>query len=188
MNCRLSSASCPLIVLTVVCGLLTLVGCSQQTSSRSVSGQPNSSSGPKIDASGFVLSAEPEGAADVINVRENAGDGDEIVIVGRIGGSENPWVEGRAAFAIVDGSLKACSDIEGDDCPIPWDYCCETSKLPTATALVKVVDEKGDLVKTDARGLLNVKELSTVVVKGKAKRDESGNLTVLARGVFVRTK
>jgi hypothetical protein len=30
--------------------------------------------------------------------------------------------------------------------------------------------------------------LSTVVVKGKAKRDEAGNLTVLATGVFVKKK
>jgi hypothetical protein len=33
---------------------------------------------------------------------------------------------------------------------------------------------------------LGAKELSTVVVKGKAKRDDAGNLTVLASGVYVR--
>ena len=140
------------------------------------------------DGSKFILTAEPEGAVDVIKVRAEAADGEDIVIVGRIGGSENPWIDGRAAFSIVDGSLKACSDIEGDECPKPWDYCCQVPELPTATALVKVVDDNGELVKADARGLLSVKELSTVVVKGKAKRDEAGNLTVLASGVFVRTK
>jgi len=140
-----------------------------------------------IDGSKYLLDAEPEGAQDVIAVREAAADGDEILIVGRIGGGANPWNEDRAAFTIVDGSLKACSDIEGDECPQPWDYCCETGKLPTSTALVKVVDENGDLVKADARELLKVKELSTVVVKGKAKRDDEGNLTVLATGVFVRS-
>ena len=36
------------------------------------------------------------------------------------------------------------------------------------------------------RELLDVQELSTVVVKGKALRDESGNLTILASGVYVR--
>jgi hypothetical protein len=50
------------------------------------------------------------------------------------------------------------------------------------------VDENGSLVKANAKGLLNVKELSTVVVKGKAKRDDAGNLTVLATGVFVKKK
>lgn len=52
--------------------------------------------------------------------------------------------------------------------------------------LIKVVDENGKLVKADARELLNVKELSTVVIKGKARRDDKGNLTILASGVFVK--
>ena len=97
----------------------------------------------------------------------------------------NPWVEGRAAFSIVDNSLKACSDIPGDMCKKPWDYCCETPKLPSSTALIKVVGEDGNLVKADARKLLGVKELSTVVVRGKAQRDDTGNLTVLATGIYV---
>ena len=50
------------------------------------------------------------------------------------------------------------------------------------------MDENDALVNADAKGLLNVKELSTVVVKGKAKRDEAGNLTVLASGVYVKHK
>ena len=42
------------------------------------------------------------------------------------------------------------------------------------------------MVETDARKLFDVKELQTVVVRGKAKRDDKGNLTVLASSVFVR--
>ena len=57
---------------------------------------------------------------------------------------------------------------------------------PTSTALVKIVDETGELVKADARKLLKVQELSTVVVKGKAQRDDTGNLTILASGVYVK--
>lgn len=52
--------------------------------------------------------------------------------------------------------------------------------------MVKIVDASGKPVATDARKLLGIKELQTVVVHGVAKRDESGNLTVLADGVFVR--
>ena len=162
------------------------VGC-QQESSHPTMQVPNASSS-SIDGQNFLLTDEPDGAEDIINVREAAQDGDEITIVGRIGGGANPWIEGRAAFSIVDGSLKACSDIPGDQCKKPWDYCCETSKLPTSTALVKVVDEHGELVKVDARELLKVKELSTVIVKGKANRDDAGNLTVLASGVYVKKK
>lgn len=169
-----------------------VVGCGQgeQTSEKPAASAPETATTTDAqhadDAGTYLLSSEPEGARDVIAVREAAGDDEDIVIVGRIGGSENPWVEGRAAFSIVDPSLKACSDIPGDSCPKPWDYCCETDKLPTSTALVKVVDGQGELVKSDARELLHVTELQTVVVRGKAKRDEDGNLTVLADGVYVR--
>lgn len=42
-------------------------------------------------------------------------------------------------------------------------------------------------MKADARELLKIKELSTVVVKGKARRDDAGNLTVLATGIHVKS-
>lgn len=165
-----------------------IVGCSQEAATPPATDQANATTSPAVDGSQYLLSVEPEAANDVVKVRESAKDGDEIVITGRIGGRENPWVEGRAAFSIVDGSLKACSDIPGDNCPTPWDYCCQTPQLPTSTALVKIVDDGGDIVKSDARKLLNVQELSTVVIKGKARRDEAGNLTVLANGVYVKQK
>ena len=160
-----------------------LTGCSQDAETTS----PTDST-PSVDGSRFLLSDEPDGAGEVIRVRETAKDGDDVVLVGRIGGSEDPWISGRAAFSIVDNSLRACSDIPEDKCPIPWDYCCETHKLPTSTALIKVVDADGKLVKSDAKSLLGVEELSTVVVQGKARRDEAGNLTVLATGVYVKKK
>ena len=161
---------------------VVVAGCGRQASTTAIP-QP---SGPPIDASLYLLPQEPGGAQDVIKARKASKDQDEVIVVGRIGGDKNPWVDGRAAFSIVDKSLKACSDTPGDNCPYPWDYCCETKKLPTARALVKVVDEKGQLLGQDARTLLNVKELQTVVVRGKAQRDEKGNLTVLATGVYVR--
>jgi hypothetical protein len=138
-----------------------------------------------IDASKYVLGSEPEGARNVIAVREAVQNDDDVVIQGRIGG-ESPWIENRAAFTIVDPSIDACSDIPGDDCPTPWDYCCRTDQLPQAMALVVLVDENDVPVPADTRALLDVKELSTVVVQGKAKRDNNGNLTVFAKGVYVK--
>ena len=148
--------------------------------------ETTSTPAPSIDGSKYLLTEEPAEVATVIEARENSADGEDIVLVGRIGGSVNPWIEGRAAFSIVDPTLKACSDIPGDECKKPWDYCCETHKLPTSTALVKFVDDDGRPLKADARELLSLKELQTVVVRGKAKRDDAGNLTVLASGLFVR--
>jgi hypothetical protein len=158
-----------------VLGLL-VTGCSQAT---------NESADVAV-ASDFVLKQEPAAAQEVKAVHEGAGEGTEVVLVGRIGGSVDPWIKDRAAFTVVDNSLQACSDMPGDECVTPWDYCCATDQLPSAIALIKVVDASGKLVPTDARQLLGVKELDRVVVHGKATRDKDGNLTVLADGVFIK--
>jgi hypothetical protein len=133
----------------------------------------------------YLLAQEPAGAKGVKDVRQQAKDGDEVVVVGRIGGDAKPWVEGRAAFWIVDPSLKSCKECE-ENCPTPWDYCCTPKEeIVKAMATVKIVDG-GQTVAVDARQLLGLKELQTVVVHGTAKRDEKGNLTVLADGLYVR--
>ena len=141
---------------------------------------------PAAEGRRYLLPAEPKSAVSVISLREEAQDDEEVVVTGRIGGSANPWIEGRAAFSIVDASLQACSDIPGDGCSVPWDYCCVTDRLPDSTALVKVVDDDQNLVQTDARKLLGLEELQTVVLRGKAERDDEGNVTILADGVYVK--
>jgi hypothetical protein len=52
--------------------------------------------------------------------------------------------------------------------------------------LVKFVDDGGKTLKQDARKLLGIEPLQTVVVRGKAKRDAEGNLTVLAAALHIR--
>jgi hypothetical protein len=169
----------PVAILAL--GVLTMVAVGCQ--------KPAASSAAKSSeaASEYLLKTEPAGAQEIIAVRANAKNDEEVTLVGRIGGDTNPWVEGRAAFSLVDNSLKSCSDIPGDACEKPWDYCCESGEtLAASRVLVKIVDKQGKLVATDARKLLGVKELQTLVVHGKAQRDDKGNLTVLATGVFVK--
>jgi hypothetical protein len=133
----------------------------------------------------MVLKKEPKGAVDILALKKDVKDQQDVVVVGRIGGRVNPWVKGTAVFPIVDRSLKPCDEIPGDMCKTPWDYCCETN-VPKATLLVMFVDETGKVIKHDPREMFNVKELSTVVVQGKAKRDKAGNVTVLASKIHVR--
>jgi hypothetical protein len=78
-------------------------------------------------------------------------------------------VKDTAAFSIVDRSLTPCNELPGDTCKTPWDYCCEVG-LPKSTLLIMLYDVDGKLVKKDARTLLGVKELDTVVIEGKSKR------------------
>ncbi len=163
--------------LTLLLSLGLLCGCGQQPGQNSVT----------VNGAAFELSAEPEGAIGVIAARNEAKNNESRVIVGRIGGP-SPWVEGRAAFMLVDASAVAdesedcCEDCE-EGCTKP---CCTDKDQVGQTALVKIVDENGRTLEADARELFSLKAKDTVVVRGRVQRDESGNLTVLADGLYVR--
>lgn len=163
--------------------LVLMAGCSNNAPT---SGPPKGS--PQTDATiigegkKLLLDAEPAGAKGVIQTRKEARDGDTVVLVGRIGGSAKPFTEGRASFLIVDPSLKPESD-----CDCPWDFCeLPKEELAAARATVKFVDRQGKTLTAGGKELFGVKELSTVVVTGKANRDDKGNLIVVASGLFVR--
>jgi len=165
------------ISLGVVAVLAVMVaGCTSKTST---------SAGGDAEASQYLLSERPADAKEVADVVKTASDNDEVTIVGRIGGSVNPWVDEVAAFDIVDPSLTPCSEREGDNCPTPWDYCCDLNELKASTAMIKVVDASGQPVEKDARKLFGVKELQTVVAHGKVQKNEDGRFVVLADRIYI---
>ena len=134
------------------------------------------------DNSQFKLASEPSGACDVMDFRDQAKDGQSFVVLGRVGGGLNPWIEGRAAFVLVDERVTASCE-EGQceaDCP----QCAR--QLAEATTLVKFVDEQGKVLPVDARVLLGVKEQQIVVIRGIASRDKAGNVSLAADGIYVR--
>jgi hypothetical protein len=161
-----------------------LAGCTKEPSP---SGEAPKTSPTVAEGAKYLLSAEPAGAKDVTKLREEAKDGDAVVIVGRVGGSREPCVKGRVAFTIVDMAQKSC-DENGEDCQTPWDYChLSTSEIAAVSAMIKIVDEQGKTVPHDVKEFLGIQPLQTVVVQGKVKRD-NGNLTVLADGIYIRPK
>ncbi|MEZ6043367.1 MAG: hypothetical protein R3C20_22950 [Planctomycetaceae bacterium] len=162
-----------------VCVLTLSVGCGTSNM-----GSPEASSKPAAEGAQFVTMMEPADAIPVGAARESAEDTQDVTLVGRIGGSSEPFVEGLAAFTIVDPKVPHCAPDEG--CPTPWDYCCTQDQVKGNIATVKVVDDAGNPVSGDARQLLGVRELSTVVVRGKAERDDRGNLTIATHQIFVR--
>ena len=82
--------------------------------------QPAPTVGATLDRSKYVAASEPAGARGIVDIRKDAKDGDEVVAVGRIGGSKVPFT-GRAAFTIVDPSLQCC-DEKGEQGETPWDF------------------------------------------------------------------
>jgi len=169
------------ILFTTLALTLTTYGCGSGEPVETTTPGSGPTSGPD---SKFIMTSEPVGAVPVGEARTSVKDKDEIVLVGRIGGSVKPFVDGVAAFTIVDSKVPYCAKEEG--CPTPWDYCCEQNQVKDNIAMVKIVDADGNPVTKDARELLGVKELTTVVIHGKAKRDADGNLTVNADQVFVK--
>lgn len=140
-----------------------------------------------IDKSKYILNEEPDGAVGVMIAREDAKDQDDIVLLGRIGGRKNPWIEGRAAFMVVDAAMTVVADGKNSGASqICMDDCCDQLRTG-CTTLVKIVDDQGKPLAIDARDLLDAKENDIVVVQGKVQRDEGeGTFTVIASGVYVR--
>jgi hypothetical protein len=112
-----------IVSLAACLGLVAMAGCSGENPGQTTPAASTSPSTSAVDGSKYLLSSEPAEARDVITVRQEARDDEEIVIVGRIGGSKKPMVEGRAAFSIVDASLKSCTEVGSDGCLTPWDFC-----------------------------------------------------------------
>ncbi|REJ65155.1 MAG: hypothetical protein DWQ31_19110 [Planctomycetota bacterium] len=167
-------------VISFVALLLTAVGgCSESSHATSTEAAAS------IDKSQFLLVEEPSDAIGVMIAREDAKDKDEIVLLARIGGRRNPFIEGRSAFMVIDASMTIVDDgQESGKGQVCLDDCCTTLRKES-TMLVKVVGADGKIVPLDARQLLDVNENDLVVVKGKVERGKD-SFSVAATGVYVR--
>jgi len=141
---------------------------------------------PALPANLF-LTAAPADAKDVKDAKAAAKTGDTVVLTGRIGGSKEPFVPGRALFTLVDGHLPACGETsKEDDCETPWDFCCEPRDTMTAnTATVQVVGPEGQPLKTSLENVQGLKKLAKVTIVGKVAKAEPGNLLIEATGIYV---
>ena len=135
----------------------------------------------------LFVAADIAGAKSVVDVKRDAKKGDVVVMAGRIGGSKKPFVNGRAVFTIADLSLSMCSEISGDRCPTPWDFCCEERKsLIAKMATVEFVDSAGKPLATGASGVHGLATGSMITVKGAVRDVSAGGLLVIdAAEVFV---
>ncbi len=178
-------------ILCVV-ALLLLSGCGGAQNKTDGAAAPKP--GEKADANpapapaGLMLTEAPPGARDVIAVKKDAKEGDEVVIRGRIGGAPtNVFTSGYAIMTIVDMSLVPCNEKPGDGCKTPWDYCCDDKEdILAAKATIQLLGAGGKVLKQEFKGMAGMDHLSVVVVKGKVgKRDDPKNLIINATGIFV---
>lgn len=157
---------------------LLVCACSQEPAS-----SPASQNTSTVLPASLRLESAPGPALSVLDLRTQAADGSDVILTGRA----KDFVATRAVFTMADMSLKSCAD-EGDkmNCETPWDYCCEDPKrLNAGTVAVELFD--GDkLALGSAQGWNGLDHLREVVVRGKLKKDDKGNLTVVAQGVYVK--
>lgn len=148
-------------------------------------GNGAASSGASAETPAWLLATEPEGARDVAVVKAEAGEGDEVVLRGRIGGRMEPMSEGSPVFMLMDLGLPSCADNPEDACPTPWDYCCETLETITANAAtVQIVDAQGRPV-ADSPVEHGFKNLDEIIVVGTvAPRPDDRVLTIRASQVY----
>src|SRR4051812_20800093 len=105
-----------------IVGGIAVVGCDDKKQKQAA---PPAATAEALPANLVVAAPAPARAKDVVAAR-NASDGDEVIVRGRVGGSEKPFTEGRAVFQLVDLALATC-DKTGPmhNCKTPWDYCCD---------------------------------------------------------------
>ncbi|MEO0445827.1 MAG: hypothetical protein AAF191_07105 [Verrucomicrobiota bacterium] len=133
-----------------------------------------------------LLSGAPADAVHVVDARKQPQPGQSLTVTGVIGGGASPFTEGYATFTLADDGLDFCHEIPGDDCPTPWDACCEDpDKIKAGLLLVQVPGPDGRPLTRSLKGIGGLKELDTVTVTGVVAEGSSpDNLILNATGIF----
>ncbi|MEE2939400.1 MAG: hypothetical protein VX460_03345 [Planctomycetota bacterium] len=158
--------------------LLALVtSCGGETKSAA----PVASAGPH-PLDGYYLDAAPAGAIEVAALR-GLEDGATVTVRGDV--QEFAPVSGKAVLSLYDHALLSCDEIEGDQCPTPWDFCCiPPEDIAKACALVEF-REGGKLMSAELGGFHGITHLSDVVITGTLSLDDKGNAKIIADGLHV---
>ena len=153
-----------------------IAGCAQEQSAPQVNAAADNS---------YLVTVEPTGAQPVGEAREASNDEQEVTLEGRIGGSSKPFIDGLAAFTIVDPKVPYCSEEEG--CPTPWDYCCEDKTAVTAgSATVRIVGDDGEPLSASAQGAGGLAPARFLIVDGTVTdKNPDGVFVVDARRIWV---
>jgi hypothetical protein len=137
-----------------------------------------------------VLAASPTGeATSIAAIRSTAKPGDEITISGKIMGSAEPFVDGRAAFILGDPTvLTPCNENPDDQCATPWDNCCDSKEdKKRGTATIQILDADGRVLKESAEGVGGLEKLSKITVTGQVAGGSSQEMLIV-NATAIRTE
>ena len=165
---------------------LGLISCGSKDNETDADKSPDNSTSRALSA--VLLTEPPEDAVTITEARQNPAPGTKVILSGKVMGNENPIIKSRALLTLGDpAKLTSCDLVPGDECPTPWDVCCDDPDLITASiATIQVLDEQGKPLKAGLRGLGGLKELSSLIVVGEvAEGSNEKNFLVNATGIHV---
>jgi hypothetical protein len=136
---------------------------------------------------GLFLQSMPPDVRSITAAKEEAKEGERIAIRGRIGGTRDPFVNGRAVMTIVDLALPTCADKPDDCCETPWDYCCETrGDIVAHAATIQIRGENGGPLRADLKGAGGLQPMTEVIVVGTVVPTGSPTAFMIeAEGIYV---
>jgi hypothetical protein len=156
-----------------------IVGCGNQMPASSPEPQAQA---PANSLPEGLLSTSPLGdALGVVEARKDVKPDANIVITGYVGGLAAPLVDGRSIFTLADAeAMTRCDAVPGDGCSTPWDACCVSSEIKTASiASIQVLDTDGTVLKQTLEGFGGIKPGSTVTVQGKIDPGSSNSVLIV---------
>ncbi len=135
----------------------------------------------------FVDSA-PENPDSITAIRKTAKPNEEVIFNGQVLGRDPVFMDSRSIMVVGDPQkLTPCNAIPGDECPLPWDVCCEDPEaIKASTLTVQVIDATGKPLAGTLKGQGGLTELSHVTISGKlAANSTPENTIVNATRIFV---
>ncbi len=170
--------SCAYIIAALI--VITPLACEQSAPTPTKTGATSA-----LPQDLFITQA-PAGAVGVLQVRQSAKAGDRVAMIGRVGGSVNPFVSNRAVFTMVDASMKSCAEMGDDDhCPTPADYCCvPKEELSKAIAYVCITDPTGKALSMSLAADGSLKPLMWIAVEGTLQPTDGGAFIVNATHIY----
>lgn len=148
-------------------------------------------SGPSTAGKNYLLEFEPQNAMGVVELK-NALSSDspptgEMVVLGRVGaGDQDVFDQEQASFLLRDMDLEISPqdhDGHSDNCKFCQDKKEQALK---SMALVRIVNDSGNVVSLSAESLLGLVKDQVVVAQGIGSVDEVGTFVFDASKVFVR--
>ena len=175
--------------IALILTALFLYGCSKDTKSGKDQGSDKAVENLEVSLPAELFSsAKIDGAISITEARKLKA-GDKVKVKGKIMGTANPFIKGRALFVMGDPEkLTSCDLRPGDDCPAPWDVCCDDEKMIKAGILsVQIIDSNGRVLKTGLEGKSGIKKLALVEIEGTvASNSNADAMTINADKIYVK--